>query len=68
MAYVMKCLDKGKKTMERAKNLQLKDNGWTPKLQLQHNRLIVSIVVAMTRAYRDPNMIPVLMWDSSKFA
>ena len=64
----MKALNGGAQIMRRAKNRLLKDHGWNDELHKAYLRLKLALILAVKRAYRNPSMIPVLMWDASKFA
>ena len=66
--FAMKALNGGAQTIRRAKNKKLKDYGWMEELHNAYLRLNLSLICAMKRAYRNPDMIPVLMWDAFKFA
>jgi len=67
-AFVMRVLEGGAMSMARAKNRRLCDHGWSPKLQQQYDRMRLSVVDAVKRAYRDQSKIPLLIWDSSAYA
>ena len=67
-AFVMKQLGAGKKSLNRAKRINLKDCGWTPQLKAAYARLRLALIHSIKRAYRDPDKIPCLIWDASKYA
>ena len=67
--FVMAQLGAGKKSINRAKRIKLKDcEAWTPELRAAYAQLRLSLVHAIKRAYRDPNKVPCLIWDASKYA
>ena len=66
-AFIMKALNGGAQKIRRAKNRQLKNHGWNDELLKAYNRIKLALVNPMKRAYRDPNKIPVLIWDSGLF-
>ena len=67
-AYVMSKLGAGNKSINRAKRILLKDNGWTPDLQKAYDKLRLAVVNSVRRAYRDYDKIACLLWDASKYA
>ena len=64
----MKALNGGAQTIKRAKNKKLKDYGWNDDLKRAYTKLKLALVNATKRAYRSKDMIPIIIWDSSKYA
>lgn len=64
----MKALNGGAQTIGRAKHKRLEDYGWNDELKHAYLKLKLSLINAMKRAYRNKDMIPILMWDASKYA
>lgn len=66
-AFVMKALNGGAQTMQRTGCSKITD-GTTSCLKKAYERIRLALVHAIKRAYRDPDKILVLIWDSSNFA
>ena len=67
-AFVMKKLGSGRKTIQRAKHIKLKDcPEWNDDLKKAYVRLKYALIMAIKRAYRDVNKIVCLLWDANKF-
>ena len=67
-AFVMARLGAGRKSKQRADRMALADSGWTPELQVAYDKLRLSVVESVRRAYRDPDKVVCLVWDASKYA
>jgi hypothetical protein len=66
--FVMGVLGAGKKSMQRAKKFKLSECGWNAQLDAAFDRMRLSVVTAMKRAYRNYEWVSCLIWDASKYA